>query len=79
MELHRLSMVLVPGVCDGADSVARSRMLCGGDRARAQRILTSQGKFCSVAFVRATNHHVRETSPVKCIIFPSYTHLIYYV
>lgn len=30
-------------------------------------------------FRKATNRHVRETSLVKHVVFPSYTHLIYYL
>jgi len=30
-----------------------------------------------MTFVKATNRHVRETSLVKHVVFPSYTHLIY--
>ncbi len=30
-----------------------------------------------MAFIKATNHHVRETSSDKGIIFPSYTYFIY--
>ena len=40
-------------------------------------LLTSHDKFCSMTFVKATNHHVRETSSDKGIVFPSYTYFIY--
>ena len=40
-------------------------------------MLTSHGKLYSVAFVKATICHVRETSSDKGIVFPSYTHFIY--
>ncbi len=30
-----------------------------------------------MAFIKATNRHVRETSSDKNIIFPSYTYFIY--
>ncbi len=42
-------------------------------------LLTSHGKLYSMTFVKVTNNHVRETSLVKHIVFPSYTHLIYYM
>ena len=44
-------------------------------------LLTSHGKLYSVMVHRITHLHpcVRETSLVKHIVFPSYTHLIYYM
>lgn len=44
--LHRLSKVLVPCGTEETDSVKRSRLLCHGDRARAQQILIeAQGYY----------------------------------
>ena len=37
--LHKLSKVLLPAGAEEADSVRRSRLMCHGDRARAQAIL----------------------------------------
>ena len=40
-------------------------------------LLTSHDKFCSMSYAKETNHHVRETSSDKGIVFPSYTYLIF--
>lgn len=48
--LHRLSKVLVPNENDEADSVKRSRLMCHGDRARAQAILMEAQNYYNAMY-----------------------------
>ena len=48
--LHRLSKVLVPNENDEADSVKRSRLMCHGDRARAQSILMEAQNYYNAMY-----------------------------
>ncbi len=48
--LHRLSKVLVPNENDEADSVMRSRLMCHGDRARAQEILIEAQNYYNAMY-----------------------------